>query len=738
MKKTAILLALAALLLAGCGTSGSNDDSCTSLVEDLLSRMTLEEKIGQTVLYTSDWSVTGPSIRDGYIDDIRAGRCGNIFNAYTAAYTRKLQEVAVNETRLGIPILFGYDVIHGFRTIFPINLGLSASWDIEAIEESARIAGREAAAAGLHWTYSPMCDICVEPRWGRISEGAGEDPYLGSLIAAAMTRGYQGDDLGDENTILACVKHYAAYGAPQAGRDYNTVDMSDRWLREFYLPPYKAAVDAGALSVMASFNELDGVPATANKYLMTDILRGEWGFDGFVVTDYTGITEMICHGNVTDAKDAARAAINAGIDMDMQSAAFSDNLAALIHEGKVSEKTLDEAVRRILTVKAKLGLFEDPYRYCSEERERELTMTPENLAFARRIASESMVLLQNDGVLPLRKGQKIAVIGALAESADDLLGSWRGAGEADKVETIVDAMRDYNGASNIIYARGCDEISDDKSGFQAALSAVSRAEKVVMVIGEDCQWTGEAASRSSINIPGVQSELLERIAATGKPVAVVLLNGRPLDLSAESQMAGAILEAWYPGTMGGQAVTDVLFGEFNPCGKLSVTFPRALGQVPIYHYAKNTGRPYVHPDAKYESRYLDVVNEPLFAFGHGLAYTSFEYSDIELGGSGFSGNGSLSASVTVTNTGEREGTEVVQMYIRDLVGSVTRPVKQLKGFQRVTLAPGQSERVSFTIDASTLSFYRQDMTFGPEAGDFKLFIGGASDNVKEASFNYSL
>ncbi|MBR4809306.1 MAG: glycoside hydrolase family 3 C-terminal domain-containing protein [Bacteroidales bacterium] len=734
MKHTpAALLLLAAV---ACTTPATKQVKSYPIVDSLLKVMTLEEKVGQTVLLTSDWTVTGPSMREGYLEDIRSGRCGNVFNAFTAEYTRQMQEIAVNETRLGIPLLFGYDVIHGFRTIFPINLGMSCSWDIPAIENSARIAAREAAASGLHWTYSPMCDICVEPRWGRISEGAGEDPYLGSLISAALTRGYQGDDLGDVGTVLACVKHYAAYGAPQAGRDYNTVDMSERWLREFYLPPYKAAVDAGALSVMASFNELDGVPSTANPHLLQDILRDEWGFRGFVVSDYTGINEMVMHGYAEDVEDAGRLAMNAGLDMDMQGASYMDYMVGLVRSGKVRSSTLDAAVRRILNVKAELGLFEDPFRYCSPEREAAETLTEENKAAARKVASESMVLLKNDGVLPLQKGKRTAVIGALAASRDDLLGSWRGAGQVDAVPaSILDAIAEV---APVVYAEGAKETGDDRSGFGAAIAAARKADQVVLVIGENCNWTGEAASRSSINIPGVQSELLEKLAATGKPIAVVLLNGRPLDLSAESETAAAILEAWYPGTMGGYAVADVLFGDFNPCGRLSVTFPRNLGQVPIYHYAKNTGRPYIHPEAKYESRYLDVPNEPQYAFGYGLSYTSFEYSDISLSAGGFSGKGSLQASVTVRNTGSREGTETVQLYIRDLVGSVTRPVRQLKGFERVTLAPGESREVSFTIDAETLSFYRQDMTWGPESGDFVLFIGGSSDNTKEAGFNYTI
>jgi beta-glucosidase len=701
-----------------------------------MKRMTLDEKIGQLVLFTSDWSVTGPTMRQGYIDDIRSGRCGNIFNAYTADYTRKLQEIAVNETRLGIPLLFGYDVIHGFRTIFPINLGIAASWDVPAIEASARIAAREASAAGLHWTYSPMCDVCVDPRWGRISEGSGEDPYLGSQVAAAMTRGYQGDDLSDPVTILACVKHFAAYGAPQAGRDYNTVDMSERWLREFYLPPYKAAVEAGAQTAMASFNEYDGTPATANRHLLTEILRDEWGFDGFVVSDYTGVMEMINHGTAADLDQASAQALNAGNDMDMQSGGYSEYLKKALDEGRISQKTLDKAVRRVLTVKARLGLFEDPYRYCNAEREAAETKTESNLMAARTLAEESCVLLKNDhGLLPLDKGGKVAVIGPLATSADDLLGTWRGAGQVEGVKSILDGIKDL--AGSVVYAPGCDVDKPGQAGFDQAEYAARSASTVIMVLGEPCDWTGEAASRTSISLPTVQKELLKRIAATGQPIVLVLLNGRPLDLSEESGLADAILEAWYPGTMGGEAVARLLFGEASPCGRLSVTFPRTLGQVPIYYYAKNTGRPYVHPGAKYESRYLDCENEPLYPFGYGLTYTTFSYGKPELSAESFGPNDSITVKATVTNTGSREGTEVVQLYIRDLVGSVTRPLKQLKGFERVTLAPGESREVEFEITPETLSFWRKDMTFGPEAGEFHLFVGGDSDCQEFVTFSYN-
>ncbi len=748
MKKS-FLCIFVLLALVSCGGKGSdkcqagddparaaNFDRSYPIVDSLLRVMTLEEKVGQLVLYTSDWDVTGPSIRDGYVDDIRAGRCGNIFNAYTAAYTRQLQEIAVNETRLGIPLLFGYDVIHGFRTIFPINLGISASWDPALIEESARVAAREAAAAGLHWTYSPMCDICVEPRWGRISEGAGEDAFLGSAVAAAMVHGYQGTDLENPLTIAACVKHFAAYGAPHAGRDYNTVDMSERWLREFYLPPYKAAVDAGAQTVMASFNELDGTPATANAHLLTGILRNEWGFDGFVVSDYTGIMEMINHGTSADLEDASIQALNAGNDMDMQSGGYSEFLKKAVEDGRVSRKTLDEAVRRVLTVKARLGLFEDPYKYCSEEREAAETLTQENRIAARTLAEESCVLLKNDfNILPLDKRSRVAVIGPLANSADDLLGTWRGAGRVEDTRSILDAITEC--AGQVVYAQGCDVEKAGQAGFRQAENAVRGAHAAVVILGEPCSWSGEAASRTSIKLPGEQTELLRCIAGTGVPVVLVLLNGRPLDISEEAALADAVLEAWYPGTMGAEAVARLLFGDAEPGGRLSVTFPRNLGQVPIYYYAKNTGRPYVHPDAKYESRYLDCENTPLFPFGYGLTYTTFSYGKAELSSGSFGPGGSLTAKVTVTNTGSREGTEVVQLYLRDMVGSVTRPLKMLRGFERITLAPGESRDVTFEITPGDLAFWRKDMTFGCEAGEFRLFVGGNSSVEEYVTFTYN-
>lgn len=735
MKRLILLVLMPAILLASCGrgheSSLSNVDP---RVDSLLRIMTLDEKIGQMVLFTSDWDVTGPTIREGYMDDIRSGRCGNIFNAYTTDYIRELQRVAVEESRLGIPLMFGYDVVHGHKTIFPISLGESCSWDMELIRRSAAASAAEAAASGLNWTFAPMVDISVDPRWGRVSEGAGEDPYLGSRIAEARVKGFQGDDLASPLTVLACVKHFAAYGAPFAGRDYNTVDMSERQFREFYMPPYKAGVNAGALSVMTAFNEYDGVPSTGNAYLLKDILKGEWNFQGFVVTDYTSINEMVHHGYAATDAEAGVKAVNAGVDMDLQGEVYFNYLKGLIESGYVSVRTIDNAVRRILNVKAKLGLFDDPYRYCDAARESKVVSNPEILALSRDVARKSMVLLKNDGCLPFDRGDRIAVIGELAASKRDLLGSWKAAGEWDDMNSILDAVRSFNGAGNVIYAKGCMKMGSDRSGFQEAMAAVSQADKVLMVIGEDWDWSGEAASRTDIGVPGVQSELLRMIASTGKPVAVVLLNGRPLVLEDESNAADALLEAWYPGTMGAEAVTDIIFGQYNPSGKLTMTFPRSVGQIPIFYYEKNTGRPIYLPSEKYKSKYLDSPNEPLYPFGYGLSYTEFEYSGLSLSSPKMKKGKTIEATVTVTNTGTMTGEETVQLYIRDLIGSVTRPVKLLKGFSKVSLAPGESKTISFTIDEEMLSFWRHDMTFGTEEGDFKIMVGGSSDDLLQASF----
>ena len=736
MKRIILFAFLSVLLFASCrGRREASLKDVDPRVDSLIRIMTLDEKIGQMVLFTSDWDVTGPTIREGYLDDIRSGRCGNIFNAYTVDYIRELQRVAVEESRLGIPLMFGYDVVHGHKTIFPIPLGESCSWDLDLIRRSASAAAAEAAASGLNWTFAPMVDISVDPRWGRVSEGAGEDPYLGSLIAAARVKGFQGEDLADPLTVLACVKHFAAYGAPFGGRDYNTVDMSERQFREFYMPPYKAGVDAGALSVMTAFNEYDGVPATGNQYLLKDLLKGEWNFQGFVVTDYTSINEMVHHGYARDEAEAGVKAVNAGVDMDLQGEVYFSYLRGLVDSGFVREKTIDNAVRRILNVKAKLGLFDDPYLYCDRARENQVVSNPEIKALSRDAARRSMVLLKNEGCLPFDRGDRIAVIGELAASRRDLLGSWKAAGEWDDMNSILDAVRAYNGAANVIYAEGCRKIGSDRSGFSEAMDAVAQADKVLMVIGEDWDWSGEAASRTDIGVPGIQSELLKMIASAGKPVAVVLLNGRPLVLEEESKAADAILEAWYPGTMGAEAVTDIVFGQYNPSGKLTMTFPRSVGQIPVFYYEKNTGRPIYLPNDKYKSKYLDSPNEPLYPFGYGLSYTDFKYSNLILSSPKMKKGHTIDATVTVTNIGSRTGEETVQLYIRDLIGSVTRPVKQLKGFQKLVLAPGESRTVTFTIDDEMLSFWRHDMTFGIEDGDFKVMVGGSSSDLLQTSFS---
>ena len=714
-----------------------------SFVDRLIARMTLKEKIGQLTLLTSDWESTGPTMRESYKADIAAGNVGNIFNAYTADYTRELQKIAVEQTRLKIPLMFGYDVIHGHRTIFPISLGEAASWDLAAIEKGARVAATEAAAEGIHWTFAPMVDVARDPRWGRMSEGSGEDVYLGRLIAQARVRGFQGKDLAATDTILATAKHYAAYGAAQAGRDYHTTDMSERELRETYLPPFKAALDAGAATFMTSFNELNGVPASGSKFLLTDVLRHEWGFKGFVVTDYTSINEMVPHGYARDESHAGELAINAGVDMDMQGAVFMNHLEKSIAEGRVSQARVDEAVRAVLEMKYRLGLFQDPYRYSDNAREKAVLYKPAFLEAARDVARKSMVLLRNQGnVLPLAaSARSIAVVGPLADSKEDMIGSWAAAGDRKtRPVTVLEGLRGRAGRNvKIGYARGAGyRFADagDRSGFAEAMDIARNSDVIVAVMGERWDMTGEAASRTSLDLPGAQEALLKELKTLGKPIVLVLMSGRPNSIEWAAGNVDAILHAWYPGTMGGHAVADVLFGDYNPSGKLPVTFPRNVGQVPIYYNMKNTGRPYTpeKQGEKYLSRYLDVPNTPLYPFGHGLSYTSFAYSPVRLDRATLRPGGTLTASVTVTNTGNRAGEEVVQLYVRDLVGSVTRPVKELKGFRKIRLKRGERETVSFTLSDKDLAFYRADMSYGAEPGAFKLFIGTSSETASEADF----
>jgi beta-glucosidase len=699
-------------------------------VEELLIKMTLPEKIGQMTLFTDNWAQTGASTEPDFRRYLAEGRCGAIFNAYTADYTRSLQKVAVEQTRLGIPLLFGFDVIHGHRTIFPIPLAEACSWDMKLMEKSARIAATEAAAEGIHWVFAPMVDICRDPRWGRVAEGAGEDVWLACRIAEARVRGFQGNDLAATDTVLACAKHFAAYGAAEAGRDYNGADISERTLTEVYLPPFKACVEAGVRSFMPAFNETGGIPCTANRALLTDLLRTEWGFDGVVVTDYTAINELIAHGVAADSRQAALLAVLAGNDMDMQSGAFLQHLEELVAAGLVDISLIDAAVRRILHLKLELGLFDDPYRYCCAKREKQFALAPEHQQAALQMARSAMVLLQNTGgVLPFSKTLKsLAVIGPLADAKADLLGCWCAAGDGRLVPSVAEAICEKLGPEvSVSSVRGCAVNDLDSSGFTAALAAVQKADAVLLVLGESADMSGEAASRADIGLPGLQNQLAAAVmnAAKGKPVAAVLFNGRPLMLSELAKTVPAILEAWFPGSTGGQAVADIIFGDFNPSGKLVMSFPRHGGQIPIYYARKNTGRP-VGPE-KYSSKYLDVPNTPQFPFGHGLSYTSFSYGQPRLTTEQDSVAGRVvRAVVDVTNTGSRSGEEVVQLYLRLLHTPVTRPVLELKGCQKIHLSAGETRQVEFIITGTDLSFPGIDLQTTMQADSFELMIAGSS------------
>lgn len=703
-------------------------------VDSVLKLMTIEEKIGQLSLFTSDWDVTGPTMRKEYKDDIRKGKAGNIFNAHTAKYNRELQRLAVEETRLKIPLLFGYDVIHGYKTIFPIPLGEAASWDLAAMEKTASVAAAESAAAGLHWTFAPMCDISRDPRWGRVMEGAGEDTYLGSQIAAARVRGFQGDGFENADKVAACVKHFAAYGAALAGRDYNTVDMSERMLREVYLPPYRAAVDAGALTVMTSFNEYDGVPASANHFLLKQVLRNEWGFKGMVVSDYTSINEMVNHGNVANDKEAGEASLKAGLDMDLQGAIYYNHLQKSLAEGKVSLKEIDNAVRNVLRLKFQLGLFDNPYKFMDEEREKRVVFSKEHQAVALDMAKKSIVLLKNEKqILPLAKNAKIALIGPLADNKSELNGAWSGAGNANDCVSVEEGIRNAAPNATITKSKGCDFNDDIKTGFDEAIAAAKNADVIVACVGEAAWMIGEASSRSNINLPGVQEELIKELVKTGKPVVVVLMNGRPLAIPYLADNCAAIVEAWFLGTQTGNAVASVLFGDYNPSGKLPMTFPRSVGQVPIFYNNKNTGRPQPNdPNFKWCSRYLDIPNSPQYPFGYGLSYTTFEYSNMTVSKEKFGFGDKVEINVTISNTGKYDGEETAQLYIHDLVGSTTRPVRELKGFQKVYLKAGEKKTVSFMISSKDLEVVKNGKligTFrsGAEAGEFDIFVGGDSN-----------
>lgn len=650
------------------------------------------------------------------------------------SYIRELQKLAIENSRLKIPVIFGYDVIHGYKTSFPIPLAQSCSWDLEAIEQSERISAIESSAVGLNWTFAPMVDIARDPRWGRICEGAGEDTWLGAKIAEARVRGFQGYDLSENNTIVACVKHYAAYGAAFAGRDYNTTDMSDRMLREIYLPPFKAAIDAGAGTIMTAFNELNGMPASGNKYLLQDILKNEWNFDGFVVTDYTSIPEMVNHGNVANDKEAAELALNAGVDMDMQGSVFLDYLEKSIQEGKVKIADVNDAVRRILGIKFRLGLFDDPYKYCNEDREKNLLLHPDHLDFARQFAQKSIVLLKNkNNLLPLDKNiGTIALIGPLADASGEMLGAWYAQGEPEKSISFKQGIINIVPNATVLFAKGCEIEGTDTSGFAEAIAIAKKSEVVILAIGEAAWMSGENTSRSKIDIPGMQPELFKALKKTGKPVIVLLTNGRPLDLSYLDQHADALVETWFLGTAAGNAVADVLFGDYNPSGKLTVTFPRNLGQVPIFYNAKNTGRPV--NDDRYSTRYLDVASTPLYPFGYGLSYTTFAYSNLALSSKTITRNETLKVSVLIKNTGKYAGEEIVQLYIRDLVGSVTRPVRELKGFKKILLQPGELQTVEFSLSEEDLKFYDINMNWLTEPGDFEVFVGTNAQETLSARF----
>lgn len=704
-------------------------------VDSVLRLMTLDEKIGQLNQLTGNGETTGPIMFPGeYQDAIRKGMAGSMLNVNGAGYTYKVQKIAVEESRLGIPIIFGYDVIHGYKTIFPVPIGEAACWDMEAIEKSARIAAIEASAAGQHWTFAPMVDIARDPRWGRVMEGAGEDPFYGSAVARARVKGFQGKCLADSNTIVACAKHFVAYGAAQAGRDYNTVDISDRTLHEVYLPPFKAAIDAGVGTFMSSFNELNGVPVTGSKEMITDQLKHGWGFNGFVVSDWASIREMIAHGYAANDYDAGDIAINSGIDMDMEGHVYIPQLKKLLDDGRVTLNQIDDAVRRILRVKFELGLFDDPYRYCDTIREKELLLNPRHLQIAREVTRKSIVLLKNNGVLPFNKNiNSLAVIGPLADNRDELIGTWSARGEGKNVISVLSGLKEKLPNTSIYYAKGCEITGSSKDGFNEAINAARKASAVVVVVGESAMMSGEALSRAFLDLPGVQKELVLALNALNKPMVVVVMSGRPLTLEWMDSQVPAIIEAWMPGTMGGPAIADVLVGDYNPSGKLPISFPRNVGQIPIFYYHKNTGRP-THDDVRYTSRYIDSPSTPLYPFGYGLSYTTFEYSSFTISSPSIKMDETLKISVDVRNTGKYDGEEVVQLYTRDMVGSVTRPVKELKGFKKVFIKAGEKVKVEFTLTAADLAFYTRSMEFKPEPGDFKVFVGTNSDKLLELSF----
>ena len=750
----ALLLTVATLVPGALCAQGLVDAAVEKKVDALLRQMSLEEKVGQLNQYSSNLDLTGPAPTQGaqkeMFDQVRQGKVGSLLNVTGAEATRKAQELAVEGSRLKIPLIFGLDVIHGYRTMFPVPLGEAASFDLALIERSARVAATEAAAAGVHWTFAPMVDIARDARWGRVMEGAGEDPFLGAQVAAARVRGFQGKDLSALDTIAACAKHYAGYGFGQAGRDYNTVDLSEHTLRNVVLPPFKAAVDAGVATAMNSFNEIGGVPATGSVHLQREILKGEWGFAGFVVSDWGSIGEMVPHGYVENLEQAARVAMVAGSDMDMESRAYVSHLLGLVRSGAVDEKLVDDAVRRVLRVKFRLGLFDDPYRYSDAAREQRVLADPTHQTAALEVARASIVLLKNEGgLLPLDKGARtIAVIGPLAADKDSPLGGWRAQAQSNSAVSLLEGIQAaVSPATRVVHADGAKLVkgrrgftfeltfnTDDRSGFAAAVEAARGADVVVMGLGEDGFQTGEGRSQVDIGLKGLQEELLRAVLEVNKKVVVVLMNGRPLAIPGVVEAVSAVVEAWHGGSQAGHAIAQVLFGHYNPSGKLPMSFPRHVGQLPFSYDHKSTGRPNPVPMV-FWSHYTDAPNEPQFPFGFGLSYTTFSYSDPLLSAAEMSRDGELRVSVTLTNSGSRAGAEVAQLYVRDLVGSVTRPVKELKGFQKVELAAGESREVVFTLKASDLAFYTAAGRWEAEPGAFKVFVGGNSRDLKGAGFS---
>ena len=712
-------------------------------VLDLLSKLTVEEKAGQLNFLVGDLFMTGPTFKttasNKFDDQIRSGEITGLFNIYGTEYIHRLQKIATEESRLGIPLLIGADVIHGLKTVFPIPLAEAASWNLDLIERTARAAADESTAVGINFNFAPMCDVSFDARWGRVAEGAGEDPYLGGLISAARVKGFQGKDLKDEDSLAACVKHMAAYGAPEGGRDYNSVDMSEYKLRQTYLPAYKKALDAGAATVMSSFNDLNGVPCTANEYILKQILRDEWGFEGLVVSDWASIAETIPHGTSTDLKDAALQCLQAGTDLDMMSEAYLQHIPQLIAEGKLAMETLDQAVGQVLTLKEKLGLFEDPYRYGSLEREKLVLKSAENLNLARKMAEESMVLLKNEGsILPLQPNAKsIALIGPLAHNKPDMNGTWAYFAEPNDPVSFLEGFEKYQPTS---YAQGCELYKSTEEHFEEAIELARNLDVIVLALGESAVMNGEAASRSDLGLPENQLDLVKALKPLGKPMVALISAGRPLVLTELEPLVDAIMITWSLGTEAGNAVANVVFGEAEPVGKLPMTFPRSVGQVPIHYQMKSTGRPYSgdysEPKSEriYQSKYRDVENGPLYHFGYGLSYTEFQYGEILLSKEEINLGEKLMVSCQLRNIGNRKGTETVQLYIRDISASVTRPLKELKSFQKVTLEPGEKKVVIFEIDEEMLSFYRKDMSFGPEPGHFSVYIGGDSDNLKQVNF----